>query len=105
MSVLHVHVPICCAGTWLDADSGLKHNQVPVPSNVTRLCRAIKSTSSDRIPQVVYYQAGVGTAGGPITRTVGGGAGAGLADNVREGYSFRKFSLYQSADEGSCLTF
>lgn len=81
---------IFSAGTWLDADSGLKDKQVPVPSNVTRISRAIKSLSSDRIPQVVYYQAGVGSVGGPIAKTVGGAVGSGLADNVHQGYSFRK---------------
>ena len=77
-------------GTWLDADNGLKDKHVPIPSNVTRICRAIKSVSSDRVPQVVYYQAGVGTTGGPISRTLGGATGAGLADNVHNAYSFRK---------------
>ena len=90
-------------GTWLNADSSVKDKQVPVPSNVTRICRAIKSLSSDRVPQVVYYQAGLGTTGGPITRTLGGGIGSGLAENVREGYSFSELLDLQQAP-GSCVT-
>ena len=86
-------------GTWLDADSGLRDKQLPVPSNVTRICRAIKPLSSDRIPQVVYYQGGVGTVGGPISRTVGGAVGKGLSDNVRDGYSFRKYFLFSLMTE------
>ena len=58
------------------------------PSNVTRICRAIKTKSSDGISQIVYYQAGVGTEGGTISRAVGGATGAGIAENVRAAYDF-----------------
>ena len=61
---------------------------LPIPSNVTRLTRAIKSTSSDGISQIVYYQAGVGSQGGIFGRVVGGATGSGLAENVRVAYEF-----------------
>lgn len=58
-----------------------------MPTNVTRICRAIKSQADDGTPQIVYYQAGVGT-GGMWSKFVGGSTGEGLSENVREGYGF-----------------
>lgn len=66
------------------------NRQLQLPSNVTRIGRAIKAESSDRIPQIIYYQGGVGTEGGPVSRIVGGATAEGLSDNIREGYSFRE---------------
>lgn len=75
-------------GTWLDSDNGIMNGQLTPPSNVSRMGWAMKDTSRDGIPQVVHYQAGVGTMGGPISRTVGGATGIGLKENVREAYSY-----------------
>ena len=79
---------VACDGTWLDSDNGLLNGQAQPPSNVSRIGWAIKDTSRDGIPQVVHYQAGVGSQGGKIGRAVGGATGLGLKANVREGYSF-----------------
>jgi uncharacterized protein (DUF2235 family) len=43
---------------------------------------------NDGIVQIVYYQAGVGTKFGPITKLLGDATGAGLKQNVREAYGF-----------------
>lgn len=64
------------------------HGEIPPPSNVTRLARAIRSESVDGVPQIVYYQAGVGSVGNITNKAVGGAIGAGLAENVREAYTF-----------------
>jgi uncharacterized protein (DUF2235 family) len=79
---------VCCDGTWMDSDG-----DVQVPSNVTRIARAIKpwGTDSDgnRIPQLIFYQNGVGTgSSSPYVKYVGGATGDGLADNIREAYAF-----------------
>ena len=55
------------AGTWQDSDGGNKE----VPTNVTRIARALKKCNKDGIPQVVYYQSGVGT-GGMVDWLIGG---------------------------------
>ncbi|KAB8356667.1 hypothetical protein FH972_024244 [Carpinus fangiana] len=68
------------------------------PSNVTRITRAIKSQSADGIQQIVYYQAGVGSTGTLTNKIIGGATGAGLADNVREAYSFLA-NNYNEGDE------
>ena len=61
-----------CVGTWLNADNGLVNGKISVPSNVTRLSRAIHPVSRDGIPQVVYYHFGVGSQGGIVDKVVGG---------------------------------
>ncbi|KAK5125780.1 hypothetical protein LTR85_012056 [Meristemomyces frigidus] len=75
------------AGTWLDSDSGSLKGALAIPSNITRLSRAIRSQSSDGIPQVVYYHFGVGAGGGLLDKFMGA-TGGGLAEIVREGYQF-----------------
>ena len=75
-------------GTWLDSSTTLQNHKLPIPSNVTRLSRAIKNKSSDGVSQVVYYQAGVGSTGNIINRVVGGATAEGLSENIREGYAF-----------------
>lgn len=55
---------------------------------MTRICRAIRQESNDGVPQVIYYQAGVGTEESWWDHIYGGGTGAGLSENIREAYSF-----------------
>ncbi|RPB12768.1 hypothetical protein P167DRAFT_487458 [Morchella conica CCBAS932] len=75
---------ICCDGTWQSSDGG----EPSVPTNVTRITRALKSyTKKDGISQIVYYQSGVGT-GGTLNKILGGGTGYGLDEHVREAYCF-----------------
>jgi uncharacterized protein (DUF2235 family) len=56
----------------LNSDDGTQIGELPNPSNVTRLSRAIKPESEDGIQQVVYYHYGVGTQGGVLDRVVMG---------------------------------
>ncbi|KIW20633.1 hypothetical protein PV08_01209 [Exophiala spinifera] len=80
---------VTCDGTWLDADNGILRNGTKQPpSNVSRIGWAIKDTSRDGIPQIVNYQAGVGTSGGAASRAVGGATGMGLKENMREAYTY-----------------
>ncbi|KAJ5214920.1 hypothetical protein N7468_010599 [Penicillium chermesinum] len=79
---------ICCDGTWQSAVSGKKN----VPSNVTRLCRALNSTGTDKKnekwQQVVWYDSGVGTTALAIGDAIEGATGVGLEGNVIEAYNF-----------------
>jgi Uncharacterized alpha/beta hydrolase domain (DUF2235) len=65
---------------------------------VSRFGWAVKDTSSDGVPQIVHYQAGVGSSGGVLRRLVGGATGHGLEENVRETYSFLAIN-YRDGDE------
>jgi uncharacterized protein (DUF2235 family) len=65
------------------------HGHPQIPTNVTRLARAIPPESSSLHPQVVYYQSGVGSSSWSISdQLFGGGLASGLSENVREGYAF-----------------
>lgn len=79
---------ICCDGTWQSAVSGKKN----VPSNVTRLCRALNGFGTDeeghKWQQVVWYDSGVGTTALAIGDAVEGATGVGLEGNVIEAYNF-----------------
>jgi hypothetical protein len=90
--------PITYLGTWLNSDDGQQSGELPQPSNVTRISRAIKPESSDGVPQVCYYHYGVGTQGGVVDRVVMGAVGEGLSDTVREAYSFLS-NNYAPGDE------
>lgn len=63
---------VACDGTWLNSDDGMQNGELSIPSNITRLSRAIKAESDDGIPQVVYYHFGVGSQGGILDRVVMG---------------------------------
>lgn len=67
-------------GTWNTPDSGSK------PTNVVKLLRAVRACNGD-ISQLVFYDKGVGT-GGIVDRIAGGASGAGLTENVVDGYRF-----------------
>jgi len=73
---------ICYDGTW---------NAVTDPdavTNVVRLGQAVhKVSKKDGKPQMVYYNAGVGS-GGPLDRFLGGVFGVGLRNNVKRGLAF-----------------
>jgi uncharacterized protein (DUF2235 family) len=76
-------------------DSFFGNPRLQIPSNVTRIGRAIKPTTTERtnkkgehIDQIVYYQAGVGTGTSYWDKYVGGAAGLGLSENCREAYAF-----------------
>ncbi|KAK4934660.1 hypothetical protein LTR66_015563, partial [Elasticomyces elasticus] len=85
---------VCCDGTWMDSDDGWvegkwgKSGHLQTPSNVTRIARAIRSEDDARHPQVVYYQAGVGTGITLADQFIGGGTGLGLSEHIREAYTF-----------------
>ena len=69
---------LCEDGTWLNSDAGSLRGALAIPSNITRISRAIKPMSSDGIPQIVYYHFGVGAGGGVVDRIYGGVSGDGM---------------------------
>lgn len=70
-------IVVACDGTWKDSDG-----EYQVPSNVTRICRCIKQEAKDAstgaiIPQIIYYQSGIGTETTIYNKIVGGSTGQG----------------------------
>jgi uncharacterized protein (DUF2235 family) len=82
---------ICCDGTWNWPDQ--KGN----PTNVVKMVRAIRPADDCGVPQIVFYDTGVGT-GNLLDRITGGMFGVGLAENVKQTYGFI-VDNYQSDDE------
>ncbi|KAL9027664.1 MAG: hypothetical protein Q9196_003852 [Gyalolechia fulgens] len=74
------------------------NQKIPIPSNVTRIGQAVKAKSSDGVPQVVFYQPGVGTEGGIVNKIIGGATAKGLSQNIREAYAFLAHN-YSNGDE------
>ncbi|KKY27965.1 hypothetical protein UCRPC4_g00810 [Phaeomoniella chlamydospora] len=79
---------VCCDGTWKDSDG-----KPDWPSNVTRIARCIKTVGYDKIgkkeiPQITYYQSGVGVEQGWFSSVIGGATGKGIGENIREAYRF-----------------
>ncbi|RAL11724.1 T6SS phospholipase effector Tle1-like catalytic domain-containing protein [Aspergillus homomorphus CBS 101889] len=99
---------ICCDGTWQSAVDG--HESIP--SNVTRLCRAIASVgidAQDHQPwqQIIWYDPGVGTnttAAGQIRNFVEGALGKGLEGNIVETYHFCALN-WNPSDQILCFGF
>ncbi|KAK6527608.1 hypothetical protein TWF694_004592 [Orbilia ellipsospora] len=88
---------VCCDGTWFAADKGADN----LPSNVARIGRLVateglgitkvqnQQSKIVKVPQIVYYQSGVGT--GNLTwvdKRVQGAFGASLDENVCTAYNF-----------------
>jgi hypothetical protein len=95
---------ICCDGTWQSAVSGKKN----IPSNVTRLCRALNSIGTDekgkQWQQVVWYDSGIGTTSGALGQKIEGAIGQGLEGNVVEAYNFCVLN-YNPGDQIMCFGF
>ncbi|RDL40581.1 uncharacterized protein BP5553_00560 [Venustampulla echinocandica] len=98
---------LCCDGTWMDSDDGFhKPTLIPyvptgrlqVPSNVTRIVRALSRTGQDGTHQIIYYHSGVGTSSAVLDVFTGGALGKGISENIREVYSFIAAN-YESGDE------
>lgn len=95
---------VACDGTWNDSDDLGKSGKIPIPSNITRISRAIKAVSQDGVQQIVDYHSGLGTEGTKFSRFLGDTIGKGLAENVREAYSFLA-NNYHHGDEIFLLGF
>lgn len=88
---------IACDGTWDDDNYGMEKNDLlpwakPTPkpsSNVTHMCRSILPFDAQtRQQQIVYYQAGIGSANTLKDKLWGGLTGFGISGHVREAYAF-----------------
>ena len=79
---------ICCDGTWQQLAS-------PYPSNVVKLAQSVKPIASDRIPQIVFYDEGIGT---DSNKLLGGATGLGIDRNIEDAYRFLSLN-YVAGDE------
>lgn len=85
---------MCCDGTWNTPDQ--LDDGKPCYTNVTKIAAAVAGTSPDGVPQLVYYQRGVGTS--RRERLRGGAFGMGLSRGVQDVYRF-VVNNYEPGDE------
>ncbi|BBD61507.1 hypothetical protein NIES2109_43350 [Nostoc sp. HK-01] len=69
---------ICCDGTWQQLAS-------PYPSNVVKLAQSVKPIAQDGVPQIVFYDEGIGSES---QKVLGGATGLGIDRNIEDGYRF-----------------
>lgn len=79
---------VCCDGTWQQLNSSY-------PSNVIKLAQAVKSSASDGLGQIVFYDEGVGSDSNKI---LGGATGLGIDRNIQDAYRFLCLN-YEPGDE------
>ena len=90
---------VCCDGTWNEPDQKVDDNPADEtePTNVLKTVRGIAPVDSDGIPQVAYYDSGVGTQGF-FDKCIGGGLGVGVSGNIQQAYRFIA-NNYHEGDE------
>ena len=90
---------ICCDGTWNEPDQEVDDNPADEtePTNILKVVRGLAPVDGQQVPQVVYYDTGVGTQG-LADKYVGGGLGGGLSDNIQQAYRFIA-NNYHEGDE------
>lgn len=78
---------LCLDGTWVNSDQGYNrptldqpNATLQIPTNVTRVYRALKKRDSAGWAQIMYYHPGVGTSGGLADSLAGGVFGAGVSE-------------------------
>ncbi|BAZ33369.1 hypothetical protein NIES4074_58790 [Cylindrospermum sp. NIES-4074] len=81
---------VCCDGTWQNLSTSY-------PTNVVKLTQVIKHISSNGIPQIINYQAGIGT-GNEFDRITGGAFGWGIDQEIQDAYRFLSLN-YEDGDE------
>jgi uncharacterized protein (DUF2235 family) len=93
-----IRLAVFCDGTW----NGLQMQNL---TNVARLARSVVRDPPDGVPQLVYYDEGVGTATG-VSRTsdrleaiLGGAFGAGLDRKIEQAYRFIVLNYKEPDDE------
>lgn len=79
-------IAIFCDGTWNSPDKTV--DGIHVPTNVVKLVQAVRAQGSDKLEQIPYYDAGVGTSGSMLKRMYDGATGRGLTKNILQAYQF-----------------
>ncbi|KAJ7630898.1 hypothetical protein FB45DRAFT_1058820 [Roridomyces roridus] len=89
---------VCCDGTWED---GVSQENRQSYTNILRLARTINHEDArfqPPIPQIVFYQSGIGSEKTLYSQYVVGITGDSLGDKVEEAYAFIAHN-YQPGDE------
>jgi len=75
-------IVICADGTWNRPEKDLDKD---FPTNVLKLARAIKPVGTDKVPQQVFYDWGIGSYYAQVS---GGATGKGIDKNIMDDYRY-----------------
>jgi uncharacterized protein (DUF2235 family) len=95
-------IVLCFDGTWNKPAEDALPPDLQVETNVSRFFRSVSDTGLDSVPQVKWYNAGVGTEW--LNQLPGGIVGAGLDAHIIDGYTHLA-QTYQEGDEVYVLGF
>ncbi|MGD1906971.1 MAG: DUF2235 domain-containing protein [Leptolyngbyaceae cyanobacterium] len=82
---------VCCDGTWNSLE-------MECPTNVVKLSQACKPMAADGMPQILYYEEGLGTNAYLVDKLLGGAFGWGIDENIQDAYRFLCLN-YTEGDE------
>lgn len=77
---------VCCDGTW-------QNLSCPHPTNVVKMAQMVQPTGPDGIPQIVFYDEGIGSSQG-IEKLGSGAFGWGIDKNIQDAYRFLCLNYY-----------
>jgi uncharacterized protein (DUF2235 family) len=68
--------------------SGFAPPTAQLPTNVTRIVRALRRRDEAGTPQIIFYQRGIGSDGDWEDKTIKGITGGDISEHIREAYGF-----------------
>lgn len=89
-------IAIFCDGTWNTPDERIEGKLCQ--TNVVKMANALSATSNDGMPQLLYYNSGIGTEGNLLSRVYDGATGTGISENILQAYRFL-ITNYERDDE------
>lgn len=89
-------IAIFCDGTWNTPDE--TKDGILCQTNVVKMANALGETSDDGVPQILYYDPGVGSEGNIFKRLFDGATGTGITKNILQAYNF-VIKNYKPGDE------
>ena len=89
-------IVIFCDGTWNTPDESVDGKLCQ--TNVVKMANALTPVSLDGTVQLLYYDTGVGSEGGFMTRVFDGATGTGISENILQAYRFL-IKNYEPGDE------
>ncbi|CAD6970490.1 unnamed protein product [Tilletia controversa] len=80
-------------GTWLNRTEAVVKGAhvalgIEYHSNIALMAQALKPHDRDGVPQIAYYQSGVGTTIGILANLIAGATGNGLLENLVTAYTY-----------------
>ncbi|KAE8224544.1 hypothetical protein CF319_g2569 [Tilletia indica] len=93
MSTQRKKIVLCLDGTWLSrSEAAIKGLRIATGieyySNIALMAQTLEPHDQYGVPQIAYYQGGVGTSIGLLANLVAGATGYGLLENLVAAYGF-----------------